>query len=108
MNITTAIRSWFEKEQNKLRNLTLKQKINYITTYYASWFVGFLILCLFMGYIGDALIQSRKEIVLQGYFTNDDNNYFPGSQMEKEYASILTLSKGQRIVFDDKIGRAHV
>ena len=103
MNITTAIRSWFEKEQNKLRNLALKQKINYITTYYASWFVGFLILCLFMGYIGDALIQSRKEIVLQGYFTNDDNNYFPGSQMEKEYASILTLSKGQRIVFDDSL-----
>ena len=103
MNITTAIRSWFEREQKKLRNLTIKQKINYLTTYYTSWFVGFLIICLFVGFIGDALIQSRKEIVLQGYFTNDDQNYFPGSQMEKEFASILTLSRGQRIVFDDSL-----
>lgn len=103
MNITTAIRSWLEREQDKLRNLTLKQKINYFITYYTSWFIGFLIICLFVGFLGDALIQSRKEIVLQGYFTNDDNNYFPGSQMEKEYASILTLSKGQRIVFDDSL-----
>ena len=103
MNITTAIRSWLEREQDKLRNLTLKQKINYFITYYTSWFIGFLIICLFVGFLGDALIQSRKKIVLQGYFTNDDNNYFPGSQMEKEYASILTLSKGQRIVFDDSL-----
>lgn len=103
MNITTAIRSWLEREQDKLRNLTLKQRINYITTYYTVWLVGFLIICLFVGFLGDALIQSRKEIILQGYFTNDDNNYFPGSQMEKEYASVLTLSKGQRIVFDDSL-----
>ena len=103
MNITTAIRSWLEREQDKLRNLTLKQRINYITTYYTVWLVGFLIICLFVGFLGDALIQSRKEIILQGYFTNDDNNYFPGSQMEKEYASILTLTKGQRIVFDDSL-----
>ena len=103
MNMFTCIRSWFRKEQDKLRNLTLKQKVSYLTTYYTGWFVGFLIFCLFAGFIGDALIQSRKEIVLQGYFTNDDNNYFPGSQMEKEYASLLELSHNERVVFDDSL-----
>ena len=103
MNIITCISSWFRVERDKLRRLTFKQKVSYITTYYTGWFVGFLIICLFVGFIGDALIQSRKEIVLQGYFTNDDNNYFPGSQMEREYASVLKLSGSERIVFDDSL-----
>lgn len=103
MNIISRIRSWFRTEQDKLRPLTLKQKLSYIITYYTKWFVGFLIICLFVGYIGDALIQSRKEIVLQGYFTNDDYNYFPASQMEKEYSATLDLSFDQRIVFDDSL-----
>lgn len=103
MNITSGIRRWFQGEQEKLRPMTLKQKVSYITTYYTRWFVLFLIICLFVGFIGDALIQSRKEIVLQGYFTNDDYNYFPGSRMEKEYAAILDLKNGRRIVFDDSL-----
>jgi len=103
MNTISRFRNWYNQEQEKLRPLTFKQKCSYVTTYYFRWFVLFLIVCLFLGYIGDALIQSRKEIVLQGYFTNDDNNYFPGSQMEKEYASLLNLSSGQRIVFDDSL-----
>lgn len=103
MNIIETVRSWYQREQNKLQNLTLKQKFNYITTYYTSWFIGALIISLFIGFIGDALIQSRKEIVLQGYITNDDYNYFPGSQMEKEYTAVLGLSNGKRIVFDDSL-----
>ena len=103
MNMISRIRSWFRREQEKLRPMTLKQKVSYLTTYYTRWFVLFLIICLFIGFIGDALIQSRKEIVLQGYFTNDDNNFFPGSKMEKEYAAVLDLKRGQRIVFDDSL-----
>ncbi len=103
MNMFVHICSWFRKEKEKLERLTLKQKINYVTTYYTGWFIGFLIICLFAGFIGDALIQSRKEIILQGYFTNDDQNYFPGSKMEKEYAELLNLKWGQRVVFDDSL-----
>ena len=103
MNITSRIRSWYAEEAAKLRPMTLKQKISYLTTYYTRWFVLFLIICLFIGFIGDALIQSRKEIVLQGYFTNDDYNYFPGSQMEHEYVQTLNLARGQRVVFDDSL-----
>lgn len=103
MNISSRIRSWYLTESDKLRPMTWKQKISYLTTYYTRWFVLFLIICLFVSFIGDALIQSRKEIVLQGYFTNDDHNYFPGSRMEKEYMATLDLKRGQRIVFDDSL-----
>lgn len=103
MNILSRIRSWYLTESHKLRPMTLKQKLSYITTYYTRWFVLFLVICLFVSFIGDALIQSRKEIVLQGYFTNDDYNYFPGSKMEKEYMETLDLKRGQRIVFDDSL-----
>ena len=103
MNLTSRIRSWYLEEAQKLRPMTLKQKISYLTTYYTRWFVLFLIICLFVGFIGDALIQSRKEIVLQGYFTNDDHNYFPGSKMEQEYAAVLDLKRGERVVFDDSL-----
>lgn len=104
MNIILShIRDWFRKEAEKMRPMTLKQKFSYLTTYYTRWFVLFLIVLLFVSFIGDALIQSRKEIVLQGFFTNDDHNYFPGSQMEKEYAALLDLDPGQRVVFDDSL-----
>lgn len=103
MNISSRIRGWLRVESDKLRPMTLKQRISYLTTYYTRWFVLFLIICLFVGFVGDALIQSRKEIVLQGFITNDDHNYFPGSQMEKEYADLLDLSFGQRVVFDDSL-----
>jgi hypothetical protein len=103
MNISSRIRSWFRTESDKLRPMTLKQKISYLTTYYTRWFVLFLIICMFVGFIGDALIQSSKEIVLQGYFTNDDYNYFPGSKLEKEYAATLNLKRGHRVVFDDSL-----
>lgn len=103
MYIISCIRSWFQKECEKLRPLTVKQRIEYLFSYYTGWFVFFLIVCLFVGYFGDAMIQSRKETVLQGYITNDDLNYFPAARMEKEYAGHLGLSPDQRIVFDDTL-----
>ncbi len=103
MMIVSRIRSWLAKEAGKLRPMTFSQKVDYIVTYYKWGFLGFLVFCLFAGYIGDALVQSRKEIVLQGYFTNDDLNYFPGDQMEEEYSALLNLDRQHRVVFDDSL-----
>lgn len=103
MNILSPVRSWFLREAEKMRPMTFRQKVSYLTTYYTKHFVLTLIILLFVSFIGDALIQSRKEIVLQGYFTNDDYNYFPGDEIEKEYASVLKLKHGQRVVFDDSL-----
>ena len=103
MRIFQPICEWYRRERAKMQPMTLKQKISYLTTYYTKWFVLTLIVCMFISFIGDALIQSRKEIVLQGYFTNDDLNYFPGEEIEKEYAATLDLDWGQRVVFDDSL-----
>lgn len=103
MEIISRIRGWFSVELDKLRPMTLKQKISYITTYYTRYFVLFLIISLFVGYFFDVLVQSQKQIVLQGYITNDDLNYFPGEEMEDEYEKILGLSSRERIVFDDSL-----
>lgn len=103
MEILMRIRRWFHAEREKMRPMTAKQKISYFATYYTGWVVLFLVICLFASFLGDALIQSGKTIVLQGYITNDDYNYFPGSQMEDEYAEVLGLSSRQRIVFDDSL-----
>lgn len=103
MSILEPIFSWFSRERKKMAPMTLRQKISYLTTYYTKWFVFTLIVCLFLGFIGDALLQSRKEIVLQGYFTNDDLNYFPADQMEDEYTATLGLKRNQRVVFDDSL-----
>lgn len=102
-SIKEKVLTWYVTEKEKLRPLTPKQRLSYIVTYYTSWFVGFLIACLFLSFIGDALIQSRKEIVLQGYIANDDLNYFPGSYMEKVYTEHLGLASHQRVVFDDSL-----
>jgi hypothetical protein len=82
-----------------MKPLTTRQKISYLTTYYTKWLVLFLIVCLFVGYFGDAVIQSRKQIVLQGFITNDDYNYFPGSEMEAEYRQVLNLQLLHRNFF---------
>lgn len=103
MDILSRIRGWLRVEAEKLRPMSLKQKIEYLATYYTKWVVLYLILALFVGFGADALIQSRKEIVLQGFFTNDDLNYFPAGKLEKEYAATLDLGRGQRIVFDDTL-----
>ena len=44
MNMISRIRSWFRREQEKLRPMTLKQKVSYLMTYYTRWFVLFLII----------------------------------------------------------------
>ena len=103
MNLFSRIRRWFAGEAAKLRKMTFSQKASYIVTYYKWYFIGFLVFCLFAGYVGDALIQSRKEIVLQGFFTNDDLNYFPGEKMEDTYTELLGLDRNHRVVFDDTL-----
>ena len=54
-------------------------------------------------YIGDAVIQSHKEILLQGFFTNDEYNLFPAERIEQDYAATQTLTRQQRVVFDDAL-----
>ena len=58
-----------------------------------------LLILLIITVVCDALIERKSNIILQGFFTNDDNNYFPASQIQKEYKAQLN-QKG-KVVFED-------
>lgn len=103
MNIKQHFARWKETEAAKLRPMTAKQRAGYILHYYRFWFIGLALLLLVGFYIGDAVIQSHKEILLQGFFTNDEYNLFPAERIEKDYAATQTLTRQQRVVFDDAL-----
>lgn len=103
MTIQERFAHWKKTEAEKLRPMNAKQRAGYILHYYRFWIFGLLVLLAVGFYIGDAVVQSRKEIVLQGFFTNDAYNLFPAESIEKDYAATQDLTKRQRIVFDDAL-----
>lgn len=103
MSIKEHFAQWKETEAAKLRPMSAKQRAGYILHYYRFWIMGLVILLAVGFYVGDAVVQSRKEILLQGFFTNDEYNLFPAESIEKDYAATQMLTKRQRIVFDDAL-----
>lgn len=86
-----------------MSGMTFGQKLGYLLTYYWEWLVGLLILALFIGYVADAAAQANKDIVLEGFFTNDEMNLFDAEKIEDEYSAYLGLSKDQAVIFDDDL-----
>ena len=97
------VKKWHDTESEKLRTMKFGEKIGYIFTYYWKWMLLFLIAVMFCGYVGDAVVQAHKEIVLEGFFTNDDYDLFPAGELQREYAAVLGLGKKQAVVFDDSL-----
>ena len=97
------VKKWRDTESAKLRTMKFGEKIGYIFTYYWKWMLLFLIVVMFCGYVGDAVVQAHKEIVLEGFFTHDDDNLFPAGELEKDFSATLELSKKQAVVFDDSL-----
>ena len=97
------VKLWRDTESAKLRTMTFGGKIGYIFTYYWKWMLLTLVVLMFCGYVGDAIVQAHKETVLEGFFTNDDYNLFPAGELEREFAAVLALGKGQRVIFDDSL-----
>ena len=103
MTIQERFAHWKKTEAEKLRPMNAKQRAGYILHYYRFWIAGVLLLLAVGFYIGDAVVQSQKEILLQGFFTNDAYNLFPAESIEKDYAATQDLTRRQRIVFDDAL-----
>ena len=99
--IREKVRYWYCTERDKLKGMTRKQKISYITTYYKGVFFGLFCVALMGVYIGDIAIQSNRESVIQGFITNDDWDLFSAEAMEREYGEFVGLEKNQTVVFDD-------
>lgn len=101
MKIFSDIKNKWRAEMEKTRDMSFRKKAEYFLFYYRFWLAGFLALCLIGAYIGDAVYQSGREIVLQGFFTNDDYALFNASEISHDYCATLSLTNKQRVVFDD-------
>lgn len=63
-----------------------------------------VILILLVGvYVGDLFIQRQKEIILQLFVTNDEQDVFKASTLEKELGRLFNIQKNQRIIVDDSL-----
>ena len=103
LSFREKLRKWQSNTAEQIRPLNFWQKAEYFFSYYKLWLLGLLIFILFAGYIGDAVIQSHKEILLEGFFTNDEWNVFDASCLEDEYASLYPPEKNQMYLFDDSL-----
>jgi hypothetical protein len=95
--------SHFSNESGKLKQMNTRQKIRYIWDYYKIYFFLLILSLLIVFYIADALHQRSREIVLQGFFSNDDYNLFDGRIIAEDFGRYLNLGPKQRIVFDDSL-----
>lgn len=93
--------SFVKTEAAKLSTLSGKEKVEYAATYYRIYFFCLLVVVVAGFYVADVVIQSQKEIVLQGFFTNDDYGFFSAQTIQDDYAEYCALEAQQRIVFDD-------
>lgn len=93
----------FSADKKTLKSLNWKQKIRFCFDYYRGYFFLFLVLCLFLFYVGDVVIQSSQETVLQGFFTNDNYNYFPAKAIQEDFSSYINLKRGQKVSLEDSL-----
>ena len=98
-----TFRSELQHELNKMKAMTLRGKISYFFTYYKHLIVIFLFLCLVGFFIGDWIVESRKDIVLEGFFTNDEWDLFNASQLAKDYRAHFPLEGREDVYFDDTL-----
>lgn len=103
MTLSERFKRWYSDLKEKMRPMTVRQKISYLFTYYKGWLIGLLLVAMLGAYVGDVLIQRQKETVLQGFFVNDVYRFFDSEELEKELSPILNLQKNQNIIFDDEL-----
>lgn len=84
-----------------LKRLSFGKKVEFIIGYYKIPFLIFLILCLFVWYVGDAISSSRNDILLNVFITNDDYDIFNAGRLKADFTQLHPLEKRQAYEFDD-------
>lgn len=103
MRLFNTLKEHAAQDRNILRSLTLRQKLRFCVDYYRGYLFLFLICCLALFYIGDLVVQSRKDTVLHGFFTNDDYNLFPAGTISGDFSKQLDLKPDQQVIFEDSL-----
>lgn len=103
MKFLQRLKNGLSKDRQTLRGLSFWQKVRFVTDYYRGYAFVFLCLCAVGFYVGDIFMQSRRETVLEGFFTNDEENLFPAKEISREFGEYLNLSPRQQVIFDDSL-----
>lgn len=103
MNLRERFRRWRDFTAKTMSGMSFRQKLAYLLYYYKGWIFGLLLLVMLGAYIGDAVAQSQKEIILQGFFTNDEYGLFDAGEIKKEYTAVRGPEERQIIIFDDDL-----
>lgn len=98
-----TFRTELKTELEKMSAMTLREKVSYFFTYYKHLIVIFVVLCFAVFLIGDWIAESRKEVVLEGFFTNDEWDLFNASKLADDYHSAFPLEGRQGVRFDDTL-----
>ena len=103
MKIFGKLKRNFADDRATLKSLPFRQKIRFVLDYYKGYFFIFLCLCLLGYYVGDLWLQTRRDTVLEGFFSNDDENLFPAQKIAEDFSAYAGLKKGQQVIFDDSL-----
>lgn len=103
MSLKERFIRWRDFTARTMAGMSFRQKLGYILYYYKGWIFGLFLLALLGAYIGDVIIQSNKEIILQGFFTNDVYGFFDAEKIQADYSAARSPEKNQIIIFDDDL-----
>lgn len=103
MKYFNKIKQNFNKDCATLKTLNFRQKLVFIKDYYKGEMFALFCLCLLAFYIQDVWVTAHKTTVLEGYFTNDDENLFPAKSVANDFSEYLNLSEDEQVHFDDSL-----
>ena len=103
MKFLQRIKDNLAKDRKTLKTLTFRQKIRFIKDYYKGPFFVFLCICMIGFYAWDVWMTTQRETVLEGFFTNDDQNFFPAKKLTEEITQLFQLNSDQQVLFDDSL-----
>lgn len=103
MSLKDRFIRWRDFTAKTMAGMSFRQKLGYLLYYYKGWILGLLLLIMLGAYIGDAVAQSGKDIILQGFFTNDVYGIFDAGEIQKNYTETRSPGENQIIIFDDDL-----
>ena len=103
MKFLQRLKANLAHDRQTLRTLTFRQKLRFILDYYKGCAFVLIWVCAVCFYMGDMWMQARRETVLEGFFTNDEENLFPAKDITRDFSAYLGLTTGQQVVFDDSL-----
>ena len=92
-----------KKDWQTMKTLSFPKKLGFIFDYYKGWFFLLFCLCLLGYYIAGAVTEIRNDTVLEGFFSNDDENLFPAKRIARDFSDYLELGPRQQVIFDDSL-----